>query len=507
LIPPGTPTNAEFAGVTTPPNAVEVDLLFVPVFEDEGTPLDLTSLEEATGGEVGRARTSAEFRARPYDVFVTPVVRGWKAKRIGVIGAGKSADWDPERMRRVAAASSYAAHDRAVASVGWLVRGPAPATQVARMAADGLTASEFAIGTYRHRTERRRADRVVVIAPGANDAAIAEAVRVGHVVGVSANAARALANEPGNLLTPRVLASRVSSLASSVGLGVEVLDEARIRALGMGLLLGVAQGSAEPPQVIVIRHEPAGVKSGPVLGFVGKGITFDSGGISLKPAEGMDRMKSDMSGAAAVAAAMHALARLSVPVRVVAVIPTAENMPGSRATRPGDVLTGASGKTVEVINTDAEGRLILGDALWYAQQLGATHLVDVATLTGAIVVALGHHTSGLFGTDIAWTSAVQAAAAAAGDRVWPMPIYEEARDQMKSEIADLLNTGGRPGGACTAAAFLKDFAGGLPWAHLDIAGTAWAETKRAYMPKGPTGVAVRALIELALRAAAGASRA
>ena len=497
-------THAEFIGVTTSPEAVDVDLLFVPVFEDEAAPADLASLDEATGGEVGRARGSGEFRARPYDTFVTPVTRGWKARRIGLAGAGKLADWNPERMRRVAAACGYAALDRAATSVGWLVRGPAPAGQVARMAADGLSAAEFVIGTYRHRTERKRASRVVVIVPRGDAAAIAAAVRTGEIIGSAANAARGLANEPGNLLTPRVLASRVTALASSAGLVVDVLDESRIRALGMGLLLGVAQGSSEPPQVIVLRHDPPGVKSGPVLGLIGKGITFDSGGISIKPAEGMERMKSDMSGAAAVAAAMHAIAKLNAAVRVVAVIPTAENMPGGSATRPGDVLTGASGKTVEVINTDAEGRLILGDALWYAQQLGATHLVDVATLTGAIVVALGHHTSGLYGTDAAWTGAVQAAAAAAGDRVWPMPIYEETRDQIKSEIADLLNTGGRPGGACTAAAFLREFAGGLPWAHIDIAGTAWAETKRAYMPKGPTGVGVRALIELGLRAAGGA---
>src|SRR6185436_5733990 len=303
---------------------------------------------------------------------------------------------------------------------------------------------------------------VVVVAPGADDAAIADAVRLGHVIGSAANAARALANEPGNLLTPRVLASRVTSLASGSGLAVDVLDEARIRALGMGLLLGVAQGSAEPPQVIVLRHDPPGAKSHPVLGFIGKGITFDSGGISLKPADGMERMKSDMSGAAAVAAATQALARLNVPVRVVAVIPTAENMPSGSATRPGDVLTGASGKTVEVINTDAEGRLILGDALWYAQQLGATHLIDVATLTGSCMVALGHHVSGLFGDDEAWVNTVAAAGKRAGDRVWRLPIYEEARDQLRSEIADILNSAGRPGGAVTAAAFLREFTDGLP---------------------------------------------
>jgi leucyl aminopeptidase len=269
----------------------------------------------------------------------------------------------------------------------------------------------------------------------------------------------------------------------------------------MHLLLAVAQGSAEPARLVVLRHEPPNAPAWPVLGFVGKGITFDSGGISIKPAEGMDRMKDDMAGAAAVAAAMRTLAKLEAPFRVIGVIPTTENMPGGRAMRPGDVIRGASGRTVEVLNTDAEGRLVLGDALWYAGELGATHLVDVATLTGACVVALGRHVSGLFGNDEAWIDEVHDAATRAGDRVWPMPIYEEVAEQLRSEIADMVNSCGRPGGAITAAAFLREFAGGRPWAHLDIAGTAWAESKTAYQPKGATGVAVRTLIELGMTAA------
>jgi leucyl aminopeptidase len=235
-----------------------------------------------------------------------------------------------------------------------------------------------------------------------------------------------------------------------------------------------------------------------VLGLVGKGITFDSGGISIKPADGMDRMKDDMAGGAAVACAMRAIAMLQAPVRVVGVVPASENMPGGRAIKPGDVLKSASGKTVEVINTDAEGRLILGDGLWYARQLGATHLVDVATLTGAVVVALGKGTTGLFGSPPEWVDHVRRVAERAGDRVWPMPLIPEYRDQLKSEIADFTNTGGRPAGSITAALFLSEFTGGLPWVHLDIAGTAWAEETKPYLPKGPSGVAVRTLAELAL---------
>src|SRR6185436_6304196 len=278
---------------------------------------------------------------------------------------------------------------------------------------------------------------------------------------------------------------------------VEILDEKAIDKLGMGLLLGVARGSVEPPRLMVIRHDPPGAPASPVLGLVGKGITFYTGGISIKPAEGMERMKDDMAGGAAVVCAMRAIAALKAPIKVIGVIPTTENMPGGKALKPGDILKSAEGKTVEVINTDAEGRLILGDGLWYARKLGATHLVDVATLTGAIVTALGKITSGLFGTPDTWADVVRRVANRAGDRVWPLPLFDEYKDQIKSDIADMLNTGGRPAGSITAALFLKEFTGGLPWVHLDVAGTAWAEESKPYLPKGPSGVAVRTLAELA----------
>ena len=252
--------------------------------------------------------------------------------------------------------------------------------------------------------------------------------------------------------------------------------------------------------MIVIRHEPKGAPASPVLGLIGKGITFDTGGISIKPAENMDRMKDDMAGGAAVLGATIAAARLGARVRIVSVIPATENMPGGHAIKPGDILRSASGKTVEVLNTDAEGRLILGDGLWYARQLGATHLVDVATLTGACVVALGKSTSGLFGRPVSWVEAVRRSADRAGDRSWPMPIFEDYKEQLKSEIADFTNTGGRPAGAITAALFIKEFTGELPWAHLDIAGTAWADDAKPFQQKGATGVAVRTLAELALDA-------
>jgi leucyl aminopeptidase len=373
----------------------------------------------------------------------------------------------------------------------------------AQAVAEGLTLAEFDGGSYK--TTKTLPDinpqwTIVLHLGGVALPSVETAVARGRLLGDCSNLARDLSNEPGNTLTPREFATRASAIAASGGVGVDVLDELQIGGLGMGLLLGVARGSNEPPRLMVFRHDPPGARNGPVLGLVGKGVTFDTGGISIKPADGMERMKDDMAGGAAVACAMLAIARLGAPIRVLGVVPAVENMPGGRAIRPGDVLKSAEGKTVEVINTDAEGRLILGDGLWYARKLGATHLVDVATLTGAIIVALGKFASGIFGTPEGWVDHVRRVANRAGDRVWPMPLFDEYRDQLNSDIADFSNTGGRPAGSSTAAMFLKEFTGGLPWAHLDIAGTAWAEEARPYLPKGPSGVAVRTLAELAFTA-------
>ena len=267
-------------------------------------------------------------------------------------------------------------------------------------------------------------------------------------------------------------------------MSAEILDEKQIEKLGMGLFLGVARGSLEPPRLLVLKYEPEGAPADKTLGLIGKGITFDTGGISIKPSDGMERMKDDMAGGASVVAALRAIALQKLPVRAVVVVPMTENMPSGTATKPGDIHKGASGLTVEINNTDAEGRLILGDALWYARKLGATHLIDVATLTGAVVVALGKITTGLYGTPQPWVDHVRAAADRAGEKVWQMPLFDEYREQLKSEIADMLNSPGRPAGSITAAMFLKEFAGDGPWAHLDIAGTAWAEDAKPWQPKG-----------------------
>jgi leucyl aminopeptidase len=370
--------------------------------------------------------------------------------------------------------------------------------EIIQAIAEGLTLAQFEGGHYK--TAGYDPFELTAISIGVEErtrTAAEGAAHRGQVIGLHCNVARQLDNEPGNTLTPSVFAARLTQIARDGGLTVDVIDHDELERLGMGMLLGVGRGSSDPPRLVAIRYDPGGATASPVLGLVGKGITFDTGGISIKPAADMDRMKDDMAGGAAVACAMCAIAELRAPIRVIGVIPIAENMPGGRAIRPGDVLRSASGKTVEVINTDAEGRLILGDALWYAKQMGATHLIDVATLTGAISVALGKITSGLFGTPATFVEHVREIAERAGDRCWPLPLFDEYKDQLRSEIADMINTGGRLAGAITAAVFLKEFTGGLPWIHLDIAGTAWAEENKPFMPKGPTGVGLRTLVELA----------
>ena len=490
--------SAPIACVGGPLSGIETDLLVVPWFEDEGA-VGVPGVDAASGGEIGRALAAQEFQGKPYEWFMTPTTTGqWRGRRVALIGAGRRADCGSDLVRKLAVSAGVTARQRHVGRVAFMVRGEGGAADLAQAAAEGLTLAEFNAGTYKTGEPAPSAAPAwtLAIVDGAQ-AAVSSAIARGRTLGECSNLARELSNEPGNTLTPREFAKRAAALASEVGVGVEILDETQIEALGMGLLLGVARGSSEPPRVIVFRHDPPGAPKTPVLGLVGKGITFDTGGISIKPADGMERMKDDMAGGAAVACAMRAIALLGAPIRVVGVVPTTENMPGGRAIKPGDILTSAEGKTVEVINTDAEGRLILGDGLWYARQLGATHLVDVATLTGAVVVALGKITSGLYGGPDAWVQTVRAVADRAGDRAWPMPLFDEYRDQLKSDIADLMNTGGRPAGSITAAMFLKEFTGGLPWVHMDIAGTAWAEEARPYLPKGPTGVAVRTLAQLA----------
>jgi leucyl aminopeptidase len=480
---------------------LEADLLAIPVFEDD-TFADEPDLDPATAGDVSAAHARKEFRGTLYEVFQTHATRGgWKTPRLLLIGAGKRQDCTPDRLRRLATTAGLAARQRRAARLA-LVHRPLPGLAAGRaveVLAEGVTLANFEGASFKSVPDTSWLAAVELRVGGAAGDYAAHVSR-GLIMGECTNVARTMANEPGNRLTPRLFAERGAALAAEAGLKVDVLDETRIAALNMGMLLGVTRGSQEPPRLLVLEYQPAQPRPGVTLALIGRGITFDTGGISIKPAENMDKMKDDMSGGAAVIGAMLAVARLRAPVRCLGLVPMSENMPDGLAFKPGDVLTSAEGKTVEILNTDAEGRLVLGDALWYARQLGATHLVDVATLTGACVVALGKTTTGLFGTPSSWVNTVHAASEVAGDRSWPMPVFEDYFEQLKSEIADFTNTGGRAGGAITAALFIKEFAGGLPWVHMDIAGTAWAEENKPYQPKGATGVAVRTLAELALAA-------
>src|SRR6266542_2743729 len=348
------------------------------------------------------------------------------------------------------------------------------------------------------RPEERRLPPLVTVAIVV-EGEVREALRRGDAIGVAVNLARRLANEPANKMTPTMVAGEAREIAKAAGIECEVLDRKKCETLGMHSYLSVAQGSHEPPQFVVLRYRGRGGK-GYDLGLVGKGITFDSGGISIKPADGMFRMKADMTGAASVIASMSAIAALKPRVNVIAAAPCTENLPGGGATKPGDVFTSMSGKTVEVINTDAEGRLVLVDGITYVQREGAKRVVDVATLTGAIQVALGNHFTGLFGKPEAFVDEVRRVGAEAGDRLWPMPLTDEYRSEIKSDIADLTNSAGRDGGAIKAAAFLDAAVeDGTEWAHLDIAGTYWSERDRAQSPKGPQGPSVRTLVALAER--------
>ena len=498
---PNQRSDPEVSHVTVPPFKVAVELLVVPIFEEDDL-ADLPGLDVATGGEITRACSTQEFRPKPGETFLTCLTgEEWRPRRLLLVGAGSSADHQENRLRVAAAVAARSACRHRVEELAFVCR-KAPDRLIAGQAvAEGLVLGCFDDRKYKTENDDvpvLRECQIVLTIPGGDALNVTSAVAKGRTIAAAVNLARELANEPANVLTPSVFAERAVQLVRESGASAEVLDETAIGELKMGLLLGVARGSVEPPRVLVMRHEPPGLADGPVLGLVGKGVTFDSGGISIKPADGMDRMKEDMSGGAAVVCAIRAIGQLGVSRRVVGVVPMTENMPGGRATKPGDILTGASGTTVEVVNTDAEGRLILGDALWYARELGATHLVDVATLTGACIVALGTTASGLFGKPTSWIETVQRAGERSGERLWSLPLYEDYRELLRSEMADMLNAGGRAGGACTAASFLETFAGDLPWAHVDIAGTAWNESLNLGHAKGATGVMTRTLVELAL---------
>jgi len=470
----------------------KVDAIVIPLSAGAEPP---AWLSRATRAAIARLLKEEQGVTRLYGVNT---LHG--EPRMVIVGAGKPGQLDAERARNIASAGIRALWRSSVRKVAIaVVPDSIGEERAAQAAVEGAIYAMWRPEAHRTRDEERRLpniDQVVLI----TEKATADAIDRGTAVGDATNVARRLANEPANRMTPALIAEAAKDLAKEAGVRIEVLDADRCRALGMGSFLSVAQGSHEPPRFIVMRHRGRG-GSGYDLGLVGKGITFDSGGISIKPADNMHHMKADMTGAASVIAALAAIGKLGLKVNVIGVAPCTENLPGGGATKPGDVFTAMSGKTVEVINTDAEGRLVLVDGITYAQREGAKRVVDVATLTGSIAVGLGQHFSGLFGKPDSFVDIVRETATAAGDRMWPMPLTDEYRDEVKGEVADIRNsTGARAGGAITAAAFLESAVDeGTEWAHLDIAGTFWFERDRPHAPKGPQGPAVRTLIALAER--------
>jgi leucyl aminopeptidase len=471
----------------------KVDAMIVPLFVGGEPP---AWLSRTTRSAIARLVKEEHGVTRLYGVNTLH-----EEPRVVVVGAGKPGQLDAERARNIPSAGVRALWRSSVRKVAIAIAADSIGEERAAQAAvEGAIYAMWRPEVHRTREEDRRLpdiDQVLLV----TDKAVGNAIDRGSAVGEATNAARRLANEPANRMTPTLIAEAAKALAKEAGVRIEILDADRCRALGMGSYLSVAQGSHEPPRFIVMRHKGRG-GSGYDLGLVGKGITFDSGGISIKPADNMHHMKADMTGAASVIAALAAIGKLGLKANVIGVAPCTENLPGGGATKPGDVFTAMSGKTVEVINTDAEGRLVLVDGITYAQREGATRIVDVATLTGAIAVALGNHFTGLFGKPDSFVELVRDTAAAAGDRMWPMPLTDEYRDEIKGEVADIRNSAGREGGAIKAAAFLDSAVDdGTEWAHLDIAGTFWFDRDRPHAPKGPQGPAVRTLIALAERLA------
>lgn len=475
---------------------VEADALVVTIYEgekaDDGA---LKELDERTGGIVSEMLGTDEMRGKQNDTVYIYKPGNIRAERLLLVGAGKREDFSLDTVRKVTGSAARFLRGKGARSMAILRRSQLEIGNSAQAAVEGVLLGLFEPDMYKtENKEERRIDQLILLAanPGSEDA-LAQGVERGRIIGEAVNLARELSNEPSSTLTPTELAERAKETATRFGLDIDVLDEARMKELGMGALLGVARGSDEPAKMIVLRH--TGNEADPdVLAIVGKGITFDSGGISIKPAEGMEKMKYDMSGAAATLAAMRAIAQLKPRANVIGVMPTTENMPSGRAYKPGDVLRAMSGKTIEVINTDAEGRLILADAITYARKLGATKIIDLATLTGAVSIALGTVNVAILGNDQLFVDEVRGAAREVGERFWQLPMDKDYREMIKSDIADIKNSSGRNAGTITAAYFLREFAEDTPWVHLDIAGTAWENDRKPYMAKGPTGVAIRTLI-------------
>ncbi len=483
----------------------KVDVLVVPVWYK--TPLPAKSpvaqLDARLDGLLSEYLDSGDF---PGALNSTSLIRTQgriQVPRILLVGLGKPEDFTTDHLRQASASAAITARKLGVATMALLppVCDLKP-VDMGQTITEGVLLGLYNLKTYKSESahddepaqDTLRELQILVSGSGAQQG-LSTGIQRGTILADAVSMARNLINSPGNDVNPSYLATTAQDIAKRTSLRCKVLNRTDMERLKMGCLLGVAQGSIQPPVLISLEHSPKGATEAPIV-LVGKGITFDSGGISIKPAANMEDMKMDMAGGAAVLGTMQALAQLEYPRRVVGLVPASENLPSGTAIKPGDILHAMSGKTVEVINTDAEGRLVLADALAYAvEKLKPACMVDLATLTGAVVIALGNHAIGMMGTDEAMMERLRVAGEQSAERVWQLPLFEEYSKQISSDFADIKNTGGREAGSITGGAFLKEFVGEVPWVHLDIAGTAWTRNGKPYVPKGATGIGIRLLVD------------
>jgi len=484
---------------TGPAAAAETELLIVfstdtATGKDAKPEISLLTDEEAIQKAAAGVLETGEFASASNETILLHAPAGLKARRLLLVGLGKSAKATVHDVRKAAGTAVRFAKPRKLRELTIVLPTTFDAAANARAIAEGAIIADFDPDTYRSDRKDQSIQSLTVLT--ADQKAAEAGFNEGRIIGESQNFTRTLVNEPGNRMTPTTLGQKAAEMSQEVGLKCDIFSTEKLHELKMGAFWSVTQGSEEPPALIVIKYEPENVSAdGPVLGLVGKGITFDTGGISIKPSDNMEKMKYDMAGGAAMIGAMRAIAQLKPAVKVIAIVCAAENMPSGKAYKPGDIEIAMSGKSIEIINTDAEGRLVLADGLAYAKQLGATHLINAATLTGAVAVALGQVNAGIFSNDEDTYQHFTEGLTKSGERFWRLPLDDDYREQIRSDIADIKNTGGRYGGAITAAMFLKEFAEDTPWIHLDIASMAWLDETKPWTAKGPTGVAVRSIVE------------
>jgi len=489
-------------------DAIKSDVLVVNIFEDETVlPSDLMTIDRVTDGVISNAVRNGDITGALFEVTIFLRTGSLQVGRLLLIGSGTKARFNFEVASRVAGTAARRIKGTSALEVSFFMRGELSAERKGQACVEGALIGLLEMGKYKTMNHTELALRsIILLSTQSNEEeALKKGGELGRIFAEATNYTRNLVNEPSNILTPKRLAAEAVSLAEQYGMEVEIVGPDRMKELGMNAILNVGKGSSEPPQLCVLIYKWQGSEA-PKIALVGKGLTFDAGGISLKKAEGMQYMKYDMAGGATVLGAMKAVGELKPRISVLGIVAAAENLPGGQAQKPGDVVKAFNGKTIEVVNTDAEGRLVLADALSYATQLGATHIVDVATLTGACVIALGDTTTGIMSNDEKWAAQVLNSAASAGEKLWLLPTFPEYRELIESEIADIANMANRnvahsgvnPAGAIVGAMFLKEFVGDTSWVHMDIAGTAWNSRKLPYVASGPTGVGVRTLASLVL---------